>query len=561
MIDRIDALLKRYGGTGAYARDDQLSHRFLAEEINQLDNLAGIFPFIFLGVAVFLLNVVVSRLVTTQREQVAALKAFGYGNSAIAVHYLKLILAIVLTGIVLGIVAGSWLGRVLSEVYVLFFRLPFLHFVLEPARVVQVSLITLAAGILGTLAAVRNAIRLRPAEAMRPEAPALYRQTLVERIGPRRGFSTLTRMILRHIGQKPVKSSLAVLGIALAFAILMTGRFQEDTVNFMVTLEFGLSQRDDLAVTFSEPTSITALTELKHLPGITHGEGFRAVAVRLRSGHRAYRTAIQGLAPAGDIRRLIDTELKVIHLPAAGLVLNDYLAREILRVQTGDTVTIEVLEGSQPVRQIPVVALVRQFLGVGAYMDLDALNRLLGEGPTINGALLSVDAAHAEYVYQRLKQMPRVAGTRIRHHELRSFHRMMDETMLFWTSVSTVFAIIIAVGVIYNSARITLTERSRELASMRVLGFTRGEISYVLLGELVVLTVLAILPGLWLGRALCGYIARTVQNDLYRIPLILEPATYAFAALVVLLAAAVSALLVRRRLDRLDLIEVLKTKE
>ena len=561
IIDRLDRILKPYGGTGAFVRDDQTSHKFLAEELQQLENLSGLFPIIFLSVAAFLLNVVVTRLVDTQREQIAALKAFGYDNFAIAIHYLKLIMLIVFAGILLGFVLGAWLGVELSEIYVGLFRLPFLNFVLYPSRVVQAATFTAVAGLLGTLAAVRIVVKLQPAEAMRPEAPAIYRQTLIERLGLKRLFSAPSRMILRHIGHKPIKSALSVLGIAFACAILMTGRFQEDTIDYMMYVNYGVSDRNDITVLFSEPTSYKALTELRSLPGVEYGEAVRGVAARLVFENLSYRTYITGFEPNAEIRRLVNKELQPVSLPRSGIVLNEYLGREILGLGPGDLLTVEVLEGSQPVRQIPVVSLVHQDLGVGAYMDIKALNRLMGEGNAISGAYLYIDDARKNEIFQRLKERPRIVGTAVREQALETYHRIMDETMLFWTAVATFFAGIIAVGVVYNSARITLTERSHELASLRVLGFTRGEISYILLGEIAGLTFLAIPLGLLLGNLLCAYIAASIENDLYRVPLILSPHTYAFAALVILVSTTISGLLVRRRLDNLDLIEVLKTKE
>ena len=561
VMDRIDDILKRYGGIGAIARKDQASHRFLAQELEQLENLSGIFPIIFLGVAAFLLYVVVTRLVSTQREQIAALKAFGYSNFTVALHYLQMIMLIVLAGVVVGIAVGSWLGLVLSEIYVEYFRLPFLHFEMHPLRIIQATLITVVAGLLGTLAAVRAAVRLKPAEAMRPEAPAVYRTSLIEEMGLKRLFSAPTRMILRNLGHKPVKSALSVLGIALAVAILMTGRFQENTIDYMMDVHYGLSQREDLGVAFNEATSRSALTELQSIRGVEYGEPVRTVPARLRFEHRSYRIYLLAFEPEATIKRLVDRELNLVRLPREGIVLNDYLANEILGIKTGELLTVEVLEGSMPKQQIPVAAVIRQDLGVGAYMDLGALNRLMQEGNAISGAYLYIDEQYANEIYQHLKERPEVAGSVIRTQEIENFHRTMDETMLFWTFVATFFAVVIAVGVVYNSARITLTERSRELASLRVLGYTRGEISYILLGELAFITLVAMPIGLWFGRALCGYIAVSIENELYRVPLILEPSTYAFAALVVLVAAAVSGLLVRRRLDKLDLIAVLKTKE
>ena len=561
IMDQIEAILKPYGGVGAIARKDQSSNYILAQELAQLESLSGIFPMIFLGVAAFLLNVVVTRLVGTQREQVAALKAFGYSNFRIALHYLQMIMMIVLAGIVIGVPVGASLGHMLSEIYVGFFRLPFLDFILEPLRVIQVSLITTVAGLLGTLAAVRSAVRLKPAEAMRPEAPAVYRASLLEKVGLQQLFSTPTRMILRNLGHKPVKSLLSILGIALAIGILMTGQFQKDSTYYMMYVRYDLSQRDDLTVVFNEPKSHRALTELVSLPGVETGEPFRIVPVRLRFEHRHYRTMIWAMEPDADIRRLVDNDLSIVKPPPEGIILNKYLANNILHVKAGDQITVETLDGRMRKAILPVVGLIEQDFGVTAYMSLSALNRLMQEGELISGASLYIDEFYANEIYQQIKERPAIGGSLIRKQEIKNFHRTMDQTMLFWTSVATIFAVIIAVGVVYNSARIILTERSRELASLRVLGYTRGEISYILLGELALLTLVALPIGLAFGRGLCGYIAWAVNNDMYRVPLVVESSTYAFAALCVLLAAGVSGLLVRQRLDKLDLIEVLKTKE
>ena len=560
VIDRLDDLLARYGGTGAIAREDQRSHRFLSEEFKQLRNLSGVFPMIFLGVAAFLLNVVVARLVGTQRDQIAALKAFGYSNRQVAFHYVKFVLVILAVGAIAGVAMGAWLGQGLSAVYTRFFRLPYLEFALTPSLILKPVAVAAVVVLAGTLAAVRGAARLRPAEALRAEAPAVYRETLLERLGARRLLSQPSRMILRHLARRPVKAGLSVIGIACACGIMMTGRFQEDTVSFMLDVQFDLSQREDLAVTFVDPTSRRVLWDLESLPGVEYAEPFRTVPVRLRFQHRSFRTSLEGVDPDGHLKQLVDTRLARVTVPPDGLLLTGYLG-EILGVRPGDRLIVEVLEGDRPVREVPVVALVNQYVGVSAYMDLAALNRLLREGHAVSGAYLDIDGDQASGVFQRLKETPRVAGVVERGQEIRNFRKTMDETMIFFVTVATFFAAVITFGVVYNSARITLTERSRELASLRVLGFTRQEIAYLLLGELGLLTLLAIPPGLLIGRGLCGYIAATAQTDLYRVPLVLEPSTYAFAVLVVLAAAAVSGLIVRRRLDELDLIGVLKARE
>lgn len=560
VIDRIDELIKPYGGLGAYARKDQRSHRFLSQELGQLGTLASLFPVMFMGIAAFLLNVVIGRLVAMQREQIATLKAFGYSNAAVLWHYVKMVAAIVGVGVAGGTGLGFWLGKVLAGIYMEFYHFPYLMFSLHPLTVVEATVASLLAAGAGTVFAVWRAATLRPAQAMRPEPPARYRESWVEKLGLKRWLSQPTRMIIRHIQRRALKSALTVLGISLACGMILTGLFQRDTVSYMVNIQFGMSQREDLSVTFTDPSAYRARYNLLGLQGVQHVEVFRAVPVRLRHGHLDYRTSIRGIEPGGDIQRLLDADLRPVALPADGILLTDYLGKT-LDVRPGDPIVVEVLEGNRPVRTATVAGLVKEYLGVSGYMDLAALNRFMHEGPTISGAYLSVDSARLAELLSELKMMPRVAGVAERAQEIRNFHRTMNETMLFFTYVATVFSVIIAFGVLYNSARIALTERGHELASLRVLGFTRTEIAYILLGELGILSLVAIPLGLWLGEFMCYYIAYNLQSDLYRVPVVLEPQTYSFAVAVVLISAVLSGLAVRRRLDQLDLIAVLKTAE
>ena len=559
-IERLDAILAPHGGLGAYGRKDQVSHKYLLEEFRQLGTLAAIFPVIFLGVAAFLLNVLMGRLVGTQREQIAVLKAFGYQNRDVGLHYAKLVVAIALAGTAGGIAAGIWLGKGLSGIYMDFYRFPYLKYVLRPEVAGLACLVSVAAALIGALQAVRRAALLPPAEAMRPEPPDRYRETVIERLGLKRLLSQPARMIARHIGRRPVKSMLTVTGIAFACAILMIGRFQKGAIDFMVDVEFRDSRREDLAVAFVEPASRAAIHELQGIEGVEYAEPYRTVPVRLRHGHKTYRTSLRGIETGARLYRLLDTDLRPIGMPPEGMLLTDQLGK-ILGVRPGDLVTVEALEGRRPVRETAVAALTKQYVGVSAYMGLSPLNRLMGEGEAISGAYLFTDKRYLPEIYRKLKEMPRVAGTSIRENEIRSFYDTMAESILVFTFIITLLAGTIAFGVVYNSARISLSERSRELASLRVLGYTRGEISYILLGELGVFTLASVPIGFLIGRWLCGYIASKLGSDLYRVPLVLEPGTYGFAAAVVLVSACVSGLVVRRRLDRLDLVAVLKTRE
>jgi putative ABC transport system permease protein len=560
VLRKLDAVVDRYGGYGAYARRDQVSHRLLTEEFRMLYTSSKIFPVIFICVAAFLLNVVMSRTINTQREQIASLKAFGYDNLAIGIHYAKLVVLIIAAGLISGIAAGIWLGKLLGGIYMEVYRFPSLTYILEPWVIAAAVLISIGSALAGTLHSLWRAASQQPAEAMRPEAPAKYRVSIVEKIGLGRWLSQPSRIILRNIERKPVRTFLSILGIAVACATMISSGFFEDSVNYMVNIQFVLSQKEDMTVVFTNPTSSRAVYELKEMPGVQHAEAFRIVPAKLKFGNRSYKTVINGFEPENSLHPLLNAMLTPISLPPDGIVLTDYLG-EILGVKTGDLLTIETLEGSKAIRQVPVAALVKLYLGVMGYMDLAALNRLMQEGDAISGAYLTADSKYREKLYQSFVNMPRVSGAIVRRNEIRNFFDVQAKGMLFFTFVATLMACSIAIGVVYNNARIALSERSRELSSLRVLGYTRGEISYILLGELAVLVLLAIPIGFIIGRALCAYIAAALASDLFRVPMVIELSTYSLAAAVVLASAAVSGLIVRHKLDHLDLVEVLKTRE
>jgi putative ABC transport system permease protein len=522
--------------------------------------MSKIFPTIFIFVAAFLLNVVMSRTINTQREQIAALKAFGYDNFAIGIHYAQLVILIILSGLVIGIVAGIWLGKILGGIYMEVYRFPALAFILKPWVIVAAICISIVSALAGTLHSLWRAAKQPPAEAMRPEPPAKYQITLLEKMGIGRALSQPSRIIARNIERKPIRTLLSIIGIAVACATMISSGFFKDSVDYMVNVQFVLSQREDMAVGFVEPTSYRALYELKEMEGVNHAETFRTVPVKLKFGRASYKTVINGIEPNSRLHPLLDTNLKPVALPQEGIIINDYLG-EILGVKAGDMLTVEALEGSKAIRQVPVVAMVKQYLGVMGYMELTALNRLMKEGDAISGIYLTADAQYQEKLYRSFVNMPRVSGTIVRKNEIRNFYDVQAKGMLFFTLIATLMAGSISIGVVYNNARIALSERSRELSSLRVLGYTRGEISYILLGELAFIALAAIPLGFLIGYALCGYIAAALQSDLFRIPLVIELKTFAMAALVVLASALISGLIVRHKLDHLDLVEVLKTRE
>lgn len=557
-----DALARRlapYGAAEAHGRSDQTSHAMLDNEIKEQRVLGTVLPAIFFGVAAFLLNVVISRLVATQREQIAALKALGYGNAGIAAHYLKMVGAIVLAGFVLGVSAGRVLGHAFTGLYAEFFRFPSFEHTIAPPLLLLALALTAATAVGGTLGAVLASVRLAPAEAMRPPAPGRFRPTLFERLGVR-GLPTALRMILRTMERRPLRTALSIGGVAAAVAIVVMGNFFRDAIGFIVDTQFNLVMRNDVAVWALEPLPDRARLALLKLPGVKAAESSRFVGVTFVNGHRRERAQIRGYAAQPELYRIVGADLRAVAPAGDGLVLTDRLAAK-LGVVVGDVLEAEVLEGRRRTLRLPVDATVPEMMGLNAYMNRDALNRALGDGDVSTGFVLALEPGAEPALLEATRGMPRVAGAFSKANMLRNMEQVSARNIRIMSSVLTAFAAVIAIGVVYNNARIALAERTWELASLRVLGFTRAEVSALLLGEMAISIALAIPLGMALGWGLVHAVSALLASDQFLFPVVILPRTYAWAALVVVAAAAASAAVVRRRIDRLDLVGALKTRE
>lgn len=560
VIEMIDDLLEPYGGLGAYPRREQPSHQILQAELDSNRVTGAIIPVIFLGVAVFLLYLVLGRLIATQRGEIAVLKAFGYTDWEVGTHFLMFAVVAVLAGGVIGAIGGAYLGDGYIAMYDQYFDLPDLEYRLTPSLLLFSFVACVAGAIGGAMAAVRKAIRLPPAEAMRPEAPASFQPGFFERIGFGRLLGPNGRMILRNVERQPVKGFFSSLGVAMSVAILTIGFFMFDSINYMMDLQFRRIQREDLSLTFREILPDRVAYDLAHLQGVQRVETYRYLPARLRFAHRDQEVAIQGLEMTGRLRRIVNSDGNEIPVPSTGVVVSSLLA-ERLDVESGDEIIVEILEGKRQTTSVRVTGIIEDFLGVSAYMNRDSLWELSQEPNVVSGAYLAVDSLQLDELYRQLKQIPAVTGVASPDSMLASFEEQLAEGILIAAGFLLGFAAIIAVGVIYNAARISLSERGRELASLRVMGFRRGEVAILLLGEQALITLAAIPLGWLIGYGICYGITEGIQTDIYRIPFIAEPRTYILSAILICIAALASGLAVRRRLDRFELVEVLKTRE
>ncbi len=560
VIQELDRLLSRYGAGGAFTRRDHASAARLDDELRVLNALSMVYPVVFLSVAAFMVNSVLARLVRLQREQIAQLKALGYSSWQVGRHYLSFAMVIVGVGSTLGGIGGRFMGGGLISMYELFFRFPELRFIMDWSAVGIALVVSAGASFLGVLSVVWMAVKLPPAEAMRPEPPTDFKPSLLERIGLTCWFTPTFRMALRNIERRPWQSVFTMAGLALATGLMVLPGSMQDSIDHLLTYQWNDVQRQDVIAFLIEPSSGEALHDLEHLPGVTYAEPIRSVQARIRFGHHVRKLAITGLPKNSRLNRLLDIQGRRIDLPEEGLIMSDKLA-EVLGARLGEEVQVSVLEAQRPQLNVAIRGLMQDFTGVSAYMDLDALRRLMREGPSINGAYLSVDNAHWSEFTQKVKKTPRIAVTIVKKDQLEAFRSTTGESIGIIRRLYLVLAVIVAFGVVYNSARIALSERSRDLATLRVIGFTQREVSGVLLGELTLLVLAALPLGLLFGRALATFIISAISTETVRLPLVISGRTFSVAVLVVLTAAGACFWVVSRMLSKLDMVGVLKARE
>ena len=560
VIQRLDHVLARYGGTAAYGRDDQTSHAFIAQELDQLRTIAIVIPPIFLGVAAFLMHMVLSRLIDTEREAIGLLKSFGYSNWEVGLHYLKFTLVISGFGVLLGGVAGVWLGQWITEMYQQYFRFPFLEYQFDRTVILAAVLISFGSAVIGTVNSVLRAARLAPAMAMMPAAPPTFHRTLVDRLGLDRYISMPTQMILRDLERWPFRALLTTSGVAMAVMLLVGLFFFFDAIDELVDSVYFRSNRQDIVVGLLDQRSDSARFDISRLPGVRSTEAVLEVPARLSNGHLSQRLALSGLEQGSDFRAFYDSAGRPFTLPENGIVLSNKLA-SLLSLHLGDSIQIEILEGARRTAVMPVSAIVSEHVGLSAYVNKHRLEELTGQSASVNSVKALLDGSREAALLKRLKEVPAVSTISTRAQAISSLRDTMARSMTIVINFYIALGAIIAFGVVYNAARIALSERGRELASLRVLGFSRAEVTYILLGELALLVVLALPIGCGLGYVLAWFMSQAMETKLFRLPFVVMPATYGTAMVIVLLSGGASAIPVAWRISRLDLVAVLKTRE
>ena len=547
VIAAVDQLLTPYGSLGAMQRSELPSDMFLNEELDQLRAMSVLLPTIFLGVAAFLLAVMMRRLITTQRQTIAVLKAFGYSNNDLMRHYSLFALMVTGIGLLFGVGMSLWVAEPVARLYASYFYFPEFIFGLQPRSLVIANLLCVGAAFVGSYQAVSDISRQAPAEAMRPPMPTHYHHggQAWLRLGP------VAQMIVRHIRRYPWRSLLSVTGIALSGSLILLGSYMFSAMDEMLDSHYQNSLRMDMEVQLHEPVNRIELANFRQLPGVLGLEGFRQHAAIVRVQGRQQRVQLLGVPT--------DSTMRPLSLPPQGLVATRYLV-DYLQVTPGDYLDIELPAARRIHQQRPLVNVVDEALGLGVYASLEYVSQMLQEDSVINGVWLRSDPQYQNELQHALRDIPLVSGvTNIRQSQV-NIRSYIDETVLVVMAVLLLLAGSISFAVLYNNARIMLAERQRELATLRVLGFSRAEISLIIYAELAILALLAV-PLAWLLGSVFSYaLISGLSTELFRVPWSWASAPYVNTLLGILAATLIAMLAVSRRLLKLDMMSSLKTE-
>lgn len=559
ILTKIDDILDPHGGYGAYGVEDLVSNRFISEEIKGAKASAQALPPLFLGIAAFLIFIVISRIIQAERQQIGLLKAFGYSSAEIGRHYLKFIIIIALGGAILGSVAGVYGGLELAGVYQIYYKFPFLEFRVDYQAIFIGNLVSVVAATIGGSYILKNIFKLNPAVAMHAATPPDFSKSIRFGSWAKRLFNQPSRMIIRTLLRHPIRALGAMIAIASGMSLSVAMISLMASFDKSIEMSFEVIDRSDAMVNFVQPMPIDVVAELSKIAGIELVEPFRAVPAILQNGQLTHKSLISGLVAAPELNRAVNVEFEAIPIVETGIILASALA-EKLQVGVGDDLTLKIRSGARPTLNIKVAAITETLVGSPVYMRLASLNKILDQGELISGVYIKMDKSQQAAIYDELKSTPYILAVSITADAKAAFKKIMDTGAGAVRYVMAIIAFVITFGIVFNSAKIAFAEGGRDLACLRSIGYTKGEAAYVLLGELAIVTLVSLPIGCVLGYYLSFATATAFSTDLYKIPAEVNFESFFLASLAVVVATIVSGWLVKRNIDKIDLVSVLKSE-
>ena len=560
-IDKIEYLLKPYGFIRGVQRKDQLSHSMVDGEIKQLEEMAWMFPAIFLTVAALIIYIMQKRVINHQRTQIGVMKAFGYRDYRILGHYLLYSLLVAVVGTIPAIWVGSWLGTQMTTLYNELFNIPVLEAKLDLEILMIAILISSAFCLLAGFQSTKKVLSIQPAQAMRPEAPKMGRRILLERW--RTFWMQLSfgwKMSIRNLFRSSQRTSFTILGMTFAVMFLLITLFFFDSIDYVFTQHFFMMQKQDYKVIFSKTVDYYDALELRTINGVRKVEPIMEIPVEIQNGWMKKESIVVGLPQGSDLTCLIGSQRQPVVLPKGGIMLAEPIADK-LGVKAGDTVSMKILIGDLKEKRVKVAGTVKQYAGFNCFMNLHALGSLLEEGDFATGALLTIDKGDSRQVIRDLYKQPGVETVEGRLKKYESFMELMEFNNLFF-GMMILFGVLMGFAIVFNTTVINIMERNRELASLRVLGYTRKETESIIFRENMLMGLVSLAPGIMLGRIICDLLAKQFSTDhLFAFEVVIYPRSFILTIASVFLYIVLAQWANRKSIYGLDMVEVLKNRE
>ena len=563
IVEELSDRLAPHGVFTGLSRSEQFSPMVLDGEMTQLVNLAYIFPMFFLVVAALILNVLMTRLAEQQRTVIGTLKAIGYDNKVLVYHFMKFAVMTGAIGGILGSLLGYWLGDLTTRMYVDYFTFPQLTSKFYPGLLFVAILIAVLFSILGTINGVRQIMQLEPAEAMRPAAPPFGGAILLEKIKWFwKGLDAGWQMILRGLFRSKGRTIIAIISAAMGSSIVVLAFGFVDSMDEMVDLQFNRVLKSDYHLTFNRELSLSAIDEIYRLPGVIHAEPVLNVGCTFTILNHSKRGGIMGIVGSGELTSPLNAEGKPIVVPSVGLLMTTRLMEQ-LKVRVGDYVEVIPVKGERKVHKLPVVEGINSMIGLAVYADYQWLNRTLGQENVINEVrvLVTHDSNGEKRFLQKIKEMPNLETLTDLGEQKSALNKQLNGAMRVSAVIMIVFAAVIFLGAILNGTLIALSERRREMATFRTMGYFDKEVGRLFLRENLLNTLIGSLIGLPLGYLMLVASMKGFVSDAYSFPAALDPLSYIYTMVLAVIFVLISQVVVMRNIQKQNWVEALSLKE
>lgn len=548
-------------------RDTNMGFVSYSMDADRMGNLASVFPLIFFLVAALVCLTTMTRMVEEQRVAIGGMKALGYSKGAIAIKYVGYGFLASAIGSLVGLAIGlTLLPWIICTAWKIIYNFGPIHYGIEPATSVTACLAAVGTVTLAALGACFNTLAAVPAQLMRPKAPPMGKRILLERITPLwRRLSFNYKITLRNLFRYQKRFWMTVIGIGGCAALIVTAFGLRDSIFAVMDMQYDEIYRYSAQLGLVEHITPGEWSEVeKALDGSDLvGDWTKEHTETITAETDAYTAdATLDVVENSDVlERFVNlrhrTDNDTVTLPDDGVIITEKLSL-LLGVEPGDTIT---LDGDSRV-EVRVADVTEHYIQHSVYMSAAYYEQVFGQAPEENAVLVSYDtqADGAQELEQDLVSLDGVSSlTRI--EDTRKTFGTSLESVDYAVALIIVCAAALAFVVLYNLTNINITERMRELATLKVLGFYDGELSAYIYRENVILTVFGVALGMVLGKLLHQWLILTVEIDLLMFGRTVAPTSYLWAVVLTTVFSLLVNLGAHRKLKKLDMVESLKTVE